>query len=82
MKPDPTTASQQLASAEADALKAELDEQGAYERFDSLRAELRAQGKADEVTQRPEFKRWMTSREVTDGAWGRWALAMDAVRGA
>jgi hypothetical protein len=71
-------ASKNLAWAEANALKAELEEQAAYEQFDSLRTALSACGKAHEATQRPEFHRWMSSREITDSAWGRWALAIEA----
>ena len=72
-------ARQELAAAEADALRAEVEEQAAYERFDALRSQLEAQGKAHEATQHPEFQRWMSLREVTDLAWGRWAMAMDAL---
>ncbi|MBI5276449.1 MAG: hypothetical protein HY854_08305 [Burkholderiales bacterium] len=67
--------------AEAGALKAEADEQDAYERFCSARAALRSRGSENEVTETPEFRRWMKARETTDEAWGRWALAMEAAQG-
>lgn len=69
-----------VAKAEADALNAEAEEQAAYERFVSLRCALDADGKGHEATQHPEFRRWMDSREVTDAAWGRWAMAVEAAQ--
>lgn len=72
-------ASHQLALAEADALKAELQEQAAQEDFRSLKFLLHSQGREQEVELHPAFHRWMSARETTDAAWGRWALAMDAV---
>jgi hypothetical protein len=72
---------QNVANAEADALKAEAEEQAAYEQFDAVRRSLDAHGKAHEATLHPEFHRWMNSRELTDLAWGRWALAVDALQG-
>lgn len=76
----PSLASQELAFAEADALKAEGHEQDAHREFDALRDRLAAVGKAHEASQHPEFHRWMNSREITDAAWGRWAMAMDVVQ--
>ncbi|HVZ44237.1 MAG TPA: hypothetical protein VHA82_10550 [Ramlibacter sp.] len=80
-KPDDdySLVSQNVASAEADALQAEREEQTAYEHFDSVRRALGENGRAHEATLHPEFHRWMNSRENTDGAWGRWALAVDAL---
>jgi hypothetical protein len=69
-----------LALAEAEALKAEADEQAAHQRFDSLRAALQPAGKAHEATRHPEFHLWMNAREATDIAWGSWALAMEALQ--
>lgn len=67
--------------AEMDALALQDEEERAAEKFEATRLRLAAAGKADEVTQTPEFRAWMDARARTDEAWGRWAMAMDALQG-
>ena len=67
-----------VASAEREAMITEAFEVEEETRFRALRAELQASGKADEVTQSPEFARWMKARAKTDAAWGRWAMAIES----
>lgn len=69
------------AEIEAQALAIQAAEEQAEQRFDAVRAELATRGKAHEATHSPEFRAWMTAREQTDAAWGRWAVAVDALRG-
>ena len=71
----------EVARAEREALGTEAAENQAERRFDEVHAELAAQGRADEATDSPEFREWMAARARTDAAWGRWAMAMDAMRG-
>lgn len=67
--------SDKSASAEVDALRADELEEAAQRGFESVRARLDAQGRADEARQQPEFLRWMEARVQTDEAWRLWALA-------
>jgi hypothetical protein len=73
-----TVKSADVASAEAEALARQAAEEQAEERFDAARAELATTGRAHEVTGSAEFREWMAARVLTDDAWGRWAVAMDA----
>jgi hypothetical protein len=70
-----------VAAAESEALATQAVEDRAEERFVEVRAQLAARGKAEEATQSNEFREWMAARARTDEAWGRWAMAMDAVQG-
>jgi len=70
-----------VASAESQALATQAAEDLAEQRFDAVRAELAAHGKAQEATGSPEFREWMAARVKTDEAWGRWAMAVDALQG-
>ncbi|GAB3758413.1 hypothetical protein GCM10028796_04040 [Ramlibacter monticola] len=69
-----------VASAESDALAIQALEDRAEQRFVALRAELATRGQAEEATRSPEFREWMAARVQTDEAWGRWAMAMDALQ--
>lgn len=68
------------AAAEVEALAIEAAEERAEQRFDHLHASLEAAGRVQEATQSPEFHDWMAARARTDAAWGRWAMAVDAMR--
>lgn len=67
--------------AEVEALALQEDEERAAEKFEAARLRLAAAGRADEVTHTAEFREWMAARARTDEAWGRWAVAMDALQG-
>ena len=69
-----------VASAESEALATQAAEERAELRFDAVRAELATRGKAEEATGSPEFREWMAARARTDEAWGRWAMAVDALQ--
>jgi hypothetical protein len=71
----------EVARAETEALALQDAEEQSAERFQSVRERLAASNQADEATQSPEFRDWMAARARTDEAWGRWALAMDALHG-
>ena len=70
-----------IARAETEALALQDAEDQSAQRFEDVRLRLAAGKSADEVTKSPEFHEWMAARARTDDAWGRWALAMDAVHG-
>ena len=74
-----TLKSTDVAAAESAALATQAVEERAEQRFDAVRAELAKQGKQDEATASPEFREWMAARSETDAAWGRWAMAVDAL---
>ncbi|HET8744692.1 MAG TPA: hypothetical protein VFM98_03735 [Ramlibacter sp.] len=71
-----------VAAAEAAAERKQAAEAIAQERFDAARARCEAAGRADQVTQTPEFQEWIAARHASDDAWGAWAMAMDAKPGA
>jgi hypothetical protein len=67
-----------VAAAEAAAEQRQAAEESAHQRFDAARARCEAAGRADKVTETPEFEAWMAARHASDEAWGAWAMAMDA----
>ena len=67
-----------VAAAESAGQQKQSAEEAAYQRFDAVRTELEAAGRAAQVTETPEFHRWMEARRASDEAWGAWAMAMDA----
>jgi hypothetical protein len=67
-----------VAAAEVAAQQKQSAEEAAYERFDAARSEMEAAGRAEQVTDSPEFRRWMDARHASDEAWGAWAMVMDA----
>lgn len=67
-----------VAAAEAAAEQKQAAEEIAQERFDAARARCEAAGRAEQVTETPEFHDWMAARRESDEAWGAWAMAMDA----
>ena len=76
-----TTNSPEVQHAENEALATQAAEDLAEQQFHAVRAELASQGKAHEATASQQFREWMAARVRTDEAWGRWAMAMDALRG-
>lgn len=70
-----------IARAESEALNLQAAEDVSAQRFEDVRLQLVAENAADGATRSPEFVEWMAARARTDEAWGRWALAMDAVHG-
>lgn len=70
-----------IARAESEALALQAAEDVSAQRFEDVRLQLVAADAAEGVTRAPEFHDWMAARARTDEAWGRWALAMDAVHG-
>jgi hypothetical protein len=67
-----------VAAAESAAEQKQAAEEIAHDRFRAVRAEIEASGSAAQVTDSPEFHRWMEARRESDEAWGAWAMAMDA----
>jgi hypothetical protein len=67
-----------VAAAEAAAEQRQAAEESAHQRFHAARARCEADGRADKVTETPEFQAWMAARHASDEAWGAWAMAMDA----
>ncbi|HYE39732.1 MAG TPA: hypothetical protein VEB23_07360 [Ramlibacter sp.] len=70
-----------VARAETEALALQDAEEQSAQRFVDVRQRLVASNQPDEVTRCDEFREWMAARAKTDEAWGRWAMAMDAVQG-
>ena len=70
-----------IARAETEALALQDAEDQSAQRFEDVRLRLAASDRADEATHSSEFRDWMAARARTDEAWGRWAMAMDAVHG-
>ena len=68
---------EELAQAEAAALRIEAQEREAERRFDIVHAEASARGGAEHTRNTPEFAAWIAARAETDAAWGRWAQVMD-----
>jgi hypothetical protein len=71
-----------VSAAEAQALEAQAREDEAERKFDDVHALLELSGRVAESTTSEQFRQWMQARALTDEAWGRWALAVDAVRSA
>ncbi|HEX7889605.1 MAG TPA: hypothetical protein VF522_09625 [Ramlibacter sp.] len=67
-----------VAAAESAAEEKQAAEEIAHERFRAVRAEIETSGSNVQVTDSPEFHRWMAARHASDAAWGAWAMAMDA----
>lgn len=67
-----------VAAAETAAQAKQAAEEVAHERFRAVRDEIEAAGNGAQVTDSPEFHRWMEARRESDAAWGAWAMAMDA----
>jgi hypothetical protein len=67
-------------AAETEALATQAAEDQAEQRFDAVHAELETAGRVEEATRSSAFREWMEARARTDAAWGRWALAVDAMR--
>jgi hypothetical protein len=70
-----------IARAEREALALQDAEDQSAQRFEDVRLQLVAEDAAQGATHSPEFRDWMAARARTDEAWGRWALAMDALHG-
>ena len=68
---------EELAQAEAAALRIEAREREAEQRFDIVHAEASARGGVEHTRNTPEFAAWIAARAETDAAWGRWAQVMD-----
>jgi hypothetical protein len=71
----------EIARAESEALALQDAEDRSAQKFDDVRLQLAERNQAEEATRSPEFVEWMAARARTDEAWGRWAVAMDAVQG-
>ena len=69
-----------VARAETEALALQAAEDASAQQFEDVRLRLAASSRADEATRSDEFRNWMAARARTDEAWGRWALAMDALQ--
>jgi hypothetical protein len=71
-EPHATNIAQAMARAEAH----QAAEEQAEARFDAVRAQAVAAGRADQAQHTAEFKEWIACRHRTDEAWGQWWTAV------